>query len=96
MPQGLEAIDRYSICLYFTGYTLVGLGYGDVTPATTAERYFNVIVMLIGSYLFAFIFGSITSLIAAASAAGEEFHQTMAQLSDFTQVRSNLFLVVLG
>lgn len=84
----MDSTDRYAICLYYTTYTLVSLGYGDVTPATTAERYFCVMTMLIGAYFFGYVFGSITSLIASANAASEEFYQTLEQLNEFTQARN--------
>ncbi len=35
-----EVWQRYVLCLYWSAYTLVSLGYGDITPQTTVEFWF--------------------------------------------------------
>ena len=44
-------IEQYITTLYWTYMTLLGVGYGDIVPATTAERLVNAIIMLGGTTL---------------------------------------------
>jgi len=44
----MTTLDTYGVCLYFTVYTLGSVGYGDIVPATTTERFLAVLTMLTG------------------------------------------------
>lgn len=44
-------IEQYVTSLYWTYMTLLGVGYGDIVPATTAERLLNSVIMLGGTTL---------------------------------------------
>jgi hypothetical protein len=68
-------------------YTLGSIGYGDVTPATTMERYLAVCTMLTGSYFFGFIVGSITSIVSTRNSIKNAFYKTMDELHEFMEVR---------
>eukprot|EP00877_Chromochloris_zofingiensis_P001182 jgi/Chrzof1/11064/Cz05g22050.t1 len=88
-PNGeLSTNDKYAICLYYTVYTLGSIGYGDVTPATTAERYVAVCIMLTGSYFFGYIIGNITSIVSTRNSIKNAFYKTMDELHEFMDENS--------
>jgi potassium voltage-gated channel Eag-related subfamily H protein 7 len=55
----------YIVALYYIVQTVTTVGYGDVNPATTKERIFQICVMLIGVIAFSFIAGTLSSLISS-------------------------------
>lgn len=40
--------EAYSTALYFTFTSLTSVGFGNVSANTTAEKYFSILMMLIG------------------------------------------------
>ncbi len=82
--------DKYALCLYFVVYTLGSIGYGDVTPATTLERYLAVCTMLTGSYFFGYIVGSITSIVSTRNSIKNAFYKTMDELHEFMEVSPSM------
>lgn len=59
-----EKSKLYILALYYTIQTLTTVGYGDISAANTKERYFQVMVMLIGVVAFSTITGMLTSMIS--------------------------------
>lgn len=49
--------SRYVTALYFTFSSLTSVGFGNVAPTTNMEKVFSVIIMLVGSLMYASIFG---------------------------------------
>ena len=43
--------------------TIETLGYGDIYGNTNLEYYFSIVVMLMGVFVFAYLMGSINSLV---------------------------------
>ena len=61
--------------------TVTTIGYGDVTGVTNAELFLNLICMLLGSAVYAYIVGSICGIIALMDQATSQFHQNMDELN---------------
>ena len=76
---------RYITCLYFALMTLSTVGYGDITPATDAERTFCVALFLIGGALWAYVVGAVCSIVASVDKATAEFRTTMDELNIFME-----------
>ena len=49
--------SRYVTALYFTFSSLTSVGFGNVAPTTNMEKVFSVAIMLVGSLMYASIFG---------------------------------------
>lgn len=47
-----DARTQYIASLYWTFYTLLTVGYGDIHATNTGERLFSLVVMLIGGLMF--------------------------------------------
>lgn len=65
---------------------MTSVGYGDVVPATVLERFLAVLTIVLGTYFFGYVVGSITDIIATRNALRTGFHQTMDQLNKFMEV----------
>ena len=57
--------DLYAIAYYFTVATIVTVGYGDITPMNAGERFFVILLLLIGVVSFSFSTGAISSIISS-------------------------------
>lgn len=53
-------IVRYICSLYWAVVTMTTLGYGDITPVTTAEKVVAIFIILIGATLFAYFSESLS------------------------------------
>ena len=73
--------DLYIASLHWSVMTITTIGYGDISPVTTAERLFTVGGMLLGASIFAFVIGSVCNIVSNMDEATNEFHQTMDALN---------------
>mmetsp|Transcript_11872 Transcript_11872/g.28200 ORF Transcript_11872/g.28200 Transcript_11872/m.28200 type:complete len:730 (-) Transcript_11872:608-2797(-) len=76
---------EYSTSLYFAVKTLTSVGYGDVVPYTTYERWLAMLIMLCGAYFFGYVVGSITNTVSVRNHAQNFFYETMDKLQEFTE-----------
>jgi hypothetical protein len=53
------------------------IGYGDVVPTSTAERFFIIFAMLIGTSVFAYVVGSVCTIVASM---GRDVHARVEPL----------------
>mmetsp|Transcript_28338 Transcript_28338/g.92542 ORF Transcript_28338/g.92542 Transcript_28338/m.92542 type:complete len:888 (-) Transcript_28338:70-2733(-) len=86
-PEDRPVFDLYMCCVYFAVLTMTSVGYGDVLPTNTLERFGAVVTMLVGSYFFGFIVGSITSILGTRNARMNEFYRVMDELNSFIKER---------
>ena len=63
------------------------VGFGDFTPARTAEYLVAMLVMLLGASLYAFIVGSIASLLSSLNVEKNRHRDRMQSLSYYLQQR---------
>lgn len=81
-PNGeLTTAEVYIVALYWAVMTMSTIGYGDVTPVTTAERITATFGMFIGSSIFAYIVGAVTSTVASMGARQTEFYELMDSIN---------------
>jgi hypothetical protein len=78
--------------LYLTAYywaimTMTTIGYGDVLPVTAAELVCTTVCMMIGTSIYAYIFGNICSILDGMTMRSQTFHNTMDQLNTFMEDR---------
>jgi len=75
----------YTAASYFAGYTIFGIGYGDVVPANTVERWVSVFIMLSGSSFYAYVIGNAANIIGRFDVDTIEYHQTMDSVNQFLE-----------
>ena len=81
--QGADAISQYIRSLYWTITTMTTVGYGDITPGRTIEYVLAGIIMLMGASLYAFIIGSIASLLNSINAAKNRHWERIESVTEF-------------
>ncbi|XP_032670630.1 potassium voltage-gated channel subfamily H member 2 isoform X9 [Odontomachus brunneus] len=75
--------SRYITALYFTFSSLTSVGFGNVAPNTDAEKIFTIIVMLIGSLMYASIFGNVSAIIQRLYSGTARYHTQMLRVREF-------------
>jgi hypothetical protein len=63
------------------------MGYGDITPVTTNERVFIVLVALIGAVSFSYCLSNISGLVLEAPGREERFRDKIKAVSEYLQFR---------
>lgn len=84
---GAAPLDQYVRSLYWTITTMTTVGFGDITPARTAEYLVAMIVMLLGASLYAFVVGSIASVLSALNAERTRYRDRLQSLMLYLQQR---------
>jgi hypothetical protein len=80
-------IAQYIRSLYWTITTMTTVGYGDITPARSIEYVLSAIIMLMGASLYAFIIGSIASLLSSIQAAKNSHWERIDSVTEFLRQR---------
>ncbi len=79
---------HYLEAFYWTVTTLTTIGYGDITPETTLQFIYVIIVMLIGAALYGFIIGNIANIIANLDVVKSKFRNRVENISTFLKYRN--------
>ena len=85
------AIDKgslYVASVYWAVATLSTLGYGDVIPATNAERLYAVAGTFIGGAVYAYLLGSVCSIITNLDEGSNTFYRQMDELNRFMKEKA--------
>jgi hypothetical protein len=80
-------VDQYVRSLYWAITTMTTVGFGDITPKRTTEYLVAMIVMLLGATLYAFIIGSIASLLSSLNIEKTRHRDKVQNLSYYLQQR---------
>ncbi|XP_031351425.1 potassium voltage-gated channel subfamily H member 6 isoform X3 [Photinus pyralis] len=75
--------SRYVTALYFTFTSLTSVGFGNVAPNTDAEKMFTICVMLVGSLMYASIFGNVSAIIQRLYSGTARYHTQMLRVREF-------------
>jgi len=82
-PEEVNHFSLYSASLYYAIMTISSIGYGDITPQSTAERWTCICIMLCGSAVWAYVIGNASGIVATMNQDGVHFHQTMDNLNGY-------------
>merc|ERR1711907_689082 len=83
--SGVTTYDKYIASWYFSVMTMSTIGYGDISPVTSAERIVACIMMLVGAGIYAYVVGSITSTVQTMEAGTRRYQELMDQLNQFLE-----------
>ncbi|XP_061552285.1 potassium voltage-gated channel subfamily H member 7-like [Phycodurus eques] len=81
--SGPSIKDKYVTALYFTFSSLTSVGFGNVSPNTNSEKIFSICVMLIGSLMYASIFGNVSAIIQRLYSSTARYHLQMLRVKEF-------------
>ncbi|KAK7902094.1 hypothetical protein WMY93_018863 [Mugilogobius chulae] len=76
----------YITSLYFTMTSLTSIGFGNIAPTTDGEKIFAVAMMMIGSLLYATIFGNVTTIFQQMYANTNRYHEMLNSVRDFLKL----------
>ncbi|XP_041107543.1 potassium voltage-gated channel subfamily H member 1-like [Polyodon spathula] len=76
----------YISSLYFTMTSLTSIGFGNIAPTTDGEKIFAVAMMMIGSLLYATIFGNVTTIFQQMYANTNRYHEMLNSVRDFLKL----------
>ncbi|XP_038064905.1 potassium voltage-gated channel unc-103-like [Patiria miniata] len=82
---GPSAQSKYVTSLYFTLTILTTVGFGNVAPTTDVEKMFAICMMLVGSLMFACIFGNMTAIIERLYEGMARYHQQLTLVKEFVK-----------
>jgi hypothetical protein len=68
------------LSIYFVTQTVTTVGYGDVSPTSTVERIFVIILMIVGVLGFSFAAGSLSSIIQSFDTQTAELNERFMSL----------------
>ena len=81
----LGPYDMYVSALYWAIVTMSTIGYGDIVPTTTSERFYIIFAMLIGTSVFAYVVGSVCGIVASMDKKSAEHHDLMDTLNSMSR-----------
>uniref|UniRef100_A0A1I8HM99 Cyclic nucleotide-binding domain-containing protein n=1 Tax=Macrostomum lignano TaxID=282301 RepID=A0A1I8HM99_9PLAT len=81
--SGPSLKSKYITALYFTFSSLTSVGFGNVSPNTNMEKVFSICVMLIGSLMYASIFGNVSAIIQRLYSGTARYHTQMLRVREF-------------
>uniref|UniRef100_H0UXI5 Potassium voltage-gated channel subfamily H member 5 n=1 Tax=Cavia porcellus TaxID=10141 RepID=H0UXI5_CAVPO len=76
----------YVSSLYFTMTSLTTIGFGNIAPTTDVEKMFSVAMMMVGSLLYATIFGNVTTIFQQMYANTNRYHEMLNNVRDFLKL----------
>ena len=77
----------YVKAVYWTVATMTTVGYGDIIPENEIEELASIIVMLIGSLMFAYIFGLMATYVASMDHTTSTFKMKVDSMERFMEYR---------
>ncbi|KAM6951012.1 voltage-gated inwardly rectifying potassium channel KCNH6 [Aplochiton taeniatus] len=81
--SGPSIKDFYVTALYFTFSSLTSVGFGNVSPNTNSEKLFSICVMVIGSLMYASIFGNVSAIIQRLYSGTTRYHTQILRVKEF-------------
>ncbi|KAL5008520.1 hypothetical protein ScPMuIL_014101 [Solemya velum] len=77
---------RYLTSLYFTLSCMTGVGFGNVSASTESEKIFSIVMMIIGSLLYATIFSNVTTIFQQFYASFARYHDMLNSVREFMKL----------
>eukprot|EP00892_Ulva_mutabilis_P011508 jgi/Ulvmu1/872/UM100_0025.1 len=84
--DGEKVVHRYIASLYWTFTTITTTGYGDIAPATIAERSYSMGAMLLGLTVFSYFISSVSQAVEMMDAANMRSKEQRRAIDMFAQL----------
>jgi len=75
--------EKYITSLYWAFTTMTTVGYGDVFPMTMAEQLYGIISMIVACGVFAYVVGSIGTIVNRSSTIIQDFKDKVLHINQF-------------
>jgi len=78
-----QLVSRYLASLYFTLYTMMTIGYGDVPVLTSAQRCFSMMLQVSGPLTFGVIVSSISEVVDSLDTHTKHLQERMSSVKEY-------------
>jgi CRP-like cAMP-binding protein len=86
---GVQILQCYQRSIYFVGTVLTSVGYGDVSPITTGEMIFQIVLAIVGACMGANICGQLSSYLKLGDRTGEmAFKEKLKSVEHYCSYRN--------
>jgi voltage-gated potassium channel len=82
-----DAATQYIRSLYWVIVTTTTVGFGDITPRRNVEYVFSMGVILLGASMYAFVIGSIASLVSRIDGGKAAFWDRVENVTAYLRAR---------
>ncbi|XP_071505770.1 voltage-gated delayed rectifier potassium channel KCNH1-like isoform X1 [Diadema antillarum] len=84
--RGPDIGNEYVSALYYTMSSLTSVGFGNISSNTLYERLFTIGMMVIGSLLYACIFGNVTTIYQQFTSNTARYHDMLHNVKEFMKL----------
>lgn len=85
--QNKSLYEKYVTSFYWAIMTMTTVGYGDVHPATTRERIFAIVAMILGAWIFAYGITNVVAMVTNLNGPDSRFQLRMDEVNDYMEAR---------
>jgi hypothetical protein len=82
--------QMYMMSLYWSLYTLLGIGYGDMSAQNMTELFYMLVMMVMGGFTWACVIANIVTIAQSLDDAEEAHFKKFDQSRDFINVHSEI------
>jgi len=87
LAEGKTPFDAWVTAFYWSVTTMSTIGYGDISPNTLPERLVSCLLMVIACACFAWITGTITSIMTYKPLCEARFDEALNDIETFMSTR---------
>ncbi len=88
LEEQSDATRYYVRSLYYSITTMVTIGYGDITPQSTQQTIFAMMVEIAGAAMYGYVIGNVASVIANLDVARSQYLEKLERVNTFMKFRS--------
>ncbi|KAG2451214.1 hypothetical protein HYH02_003821 [Chlamydomonas schloesseri] len=85
--QDMEGPARYMVSLYFTMYTFLTVGYGDVAVVNVADKIWAIVTAIMGIVMVGWFMGAVASYLGGTGGMEAELAQKRQDVFQFIRKR---------
>ena len=78
-----STFTKYIVSMYWSFFTIFGVGFGDIHAVTTGERFFSVCVMMIGTVFQGAVISKVSRVIKSSNLLTRAIDEKMVELKLF-------------
>ena len=82
-----DKATHYVRALYWCVTTMATVGYGDITPSTTPQMLYAIVVMILGAGVYGYVIANVATILSNIDPARVRYREMVERLSVFMRYR---------